>query len=60
MSEPTTEGEATVNTCTDPDGTFHTHDTTVWFRLAYGTWLPLWRVVPHRWVTRPCPAWPSR
>jgi hypothetical protein len=45
-------------TCTEPaDSTFHTADTTVWFRLAYGTRLPLWRVIPHRWVTRECPAW---
>lgn len=42
--------------CTDNDGTFHTADTTVWFRLAYGP-LQLWRVIPHRWLTRPCPNW---
>ena len=47
-----------TKTCTEPTepvGHFHTHDTTVWFRLAYGP-LRLWRVIPHRWVTRPCPA----
>ena len=43
--------------CTERDGTFHTHDATIWFRLAYGARLPLWRVIPHRWVTRPCPTW---
>jgi len=43
--------------CTEHDGSFHTHDTTPWFRLAYGTPFRLWRVIPHRWMTRPCPAW---
>lgn len=38
--------------CTDPS--FHTADTTIWFRLAYGTRLPLWRAIPHRLMTRPC------
>jgi hypothetical protein len=46
----------TDTACAHPGGSFHTHDTTTWFRAAYGTRLPLWRVIPHRWVTRPCPA----
>jgi hypothetical protein len=41
--------------CPTPDDRVHTADTTPWFRLAYGTPLPLWRVIPHRWVTRVCP-----
>lgn len=46
-------------TCTDP-GSPHTADVTLWFRLAYGTPLRLWKVIPHRWMTRPCPAQVSR
>jgi hypothetical protein len=41
--------------CSDPTDRSHNADVTVWFRLAYGTRLPLWRVIPHRWMTRPCP-----
>jgi hypothetical protein len=49
-----------MSTCTETDGTFHTHDATIWFRLAYGTPLPLWRVIPHRLMTRACPTWANR
>lgn len=42
--------------CLTPDQ-FHTADTTLWFRLAYGSGLPLWRVIPHRWTYRRCDAW---
>lgn len=43
-------------TCTETDPTFHTADTTVWFWLAYSLPFGLWRVIPHRWMTRPCPS----
>lgn len=45
--------------CTDP-GSPHTHDTTVWFRLAYRSPLPLWKVVPYSWMTSTCPAWQAQ
>jgi hypothetical protein len=41
--------------CPTPTDLCHTADVTAWFHLAYGTPLPLWRVIPHDWVTRECP-----
>jgi len=39
--------------CTDPH--LHSAHLTIWGRLAYGTPLRLYRVIPHRWTTRDCP-----